>query len=143
MLRKEVIKPDLNHKYAHLCKQSAMPTEWLFGDDLPKAVKELEDQQKATGVVKSHHKFSQHFSYTKFAPYNLSNSPQRYREVGWFPSPRNAQRPFFRGSKVCSPKQTASSSGSAQECKTGTNKQTFQTLAPGVVNSNFGVTWPC
>ena len=33
-LRKQFIKPDINPKYAHLCKAANPVTQWLFGDDL-------------------------------------------------------------------------------------------------------------
>ncbi|EDO40115.1 predicted protein [Nematostella vectensis] len=41
--RKELIKPDLNNEYRHLCSSSSNVTitDQLFGDDLAKEVKEL------------------------------------------------------------------------------------------------------
>lgn len=41
MRRKELIKPDLHHDYKHLCSSSIQSTSWLFGDELPKQVKDL------------------------------------------------------------------------------------------------------
>ena len=53
-LRKELIKPDINSRFAHLCKPSLPATRLLFGDDLGKQVKDLKDQQlAAAGVMKS------------------------------------------------------------------------------------------
>ncbi len=50
-LRKEMLKPVLNAKYAHLCKPSVKPTDLLFGD-LSKMVKELDEAHKASaGLV--------------------------------------------------------------------------------------------
>lgn len=39
--RRELIKPDLHEEYKHLCSSSLEITDQLFGDDLPKQVKEL------------------------------------------------------------------------------------------------------
>ena len=39
--RRELIKPDLHDEYKHLCSSSLAITDQLFGDDLPKQVKEL------------------------------------------------------------------------------------------------------
>lgn len=41
MRRKELIKPDLHHDYKYLCSSSIQSTSWLFGDELPKQVKDL------------------------------------------------------------------------------------------------------
>ncbi|XP_030837256.1 uncharacterized protein LOC105445490 [Strongylocentrotus purpuratus] len=52
-LRKDQIKPDLNAKYSHLCKPATPVSQYLFGDDLTKRVKDLTEQQKAaSGVVR-------------------------------------------------------------------------------------------
>lgn len=64
-LRKEMLKPEINPKYAHLCKPTVVPTEFLFGD-IGKAVKELDEQIKASsGVCRK---------FSRYAPY-----PQRAR----------------------------------------------------------------
>lgn len=100
MLRKDIIKPNLNQKYTHLCKQSVTPAEWLFGDDLPKTVKELEDQQKASVVKSPPYKIGHRIANsTKFMPYNLDSYRQRYRDAGWH-STRGSQRPFLGGANV-------------------------------------------
>ncbi|KAJ8043573.1 hypothetical protein HOLleu_10728 [Holothuria leucospilota] len=52
-VRKELIKPDLHQRYSHLCKQSQLTTQWLFGDDLPKKVKEIDEEHKAVAVMKN------------------------------------------------------------------------------------------
>lgn len=41
MRRKEMIKPDLHDDYKHLCSSSIEPTSFLFGDELPKQLKDL------------------------------------------------------------------------------------------------------
>ena len=42
-LRKDLIKPDLIPRYTHLCKPSVKTTQWLFGDELSKVMKEMDD----------------------------------------------------------------------------------------------------
>lgn len=84
MLRRDLIKPELNRRYAHLCKPSVKTTTWLFGDDLPKAMKDLEERQKATSVVKApKQKFQQRFPRMGFMPSSLTAAQQRYRNAGW------------------------------------------------------------
>ncbi|KAJ8049977.1 hypothetical protein HOLleu_02967 [Holothuria leucospilota] len=61
MFRKESIKPDLNQRYTHLCKQDVKSTRWLFGDDLSKTVKDMDEEQKTAGVMK-HKKFAPRFN---------------------------------------------------------------------------------
>ena len=67
-LRKELIKPDLNNRYTHLCKPRVKTTEWLFGDDLHKAVKELDEEQKTVGVMRSRQGRHSHRG-RRFTPY--------------------------------------------------------------------------
>ena len=52
-VRKEMIKPDLNPEFHHLCSPKNKVTDWLFGDDLGKQVKDLQEESKATrGVMR-------------------------------------------------------------------------------------------
>ena len=44
-LRKELIKPEMNTAYNHLCKASTPVTKFLFGDDLGKRVKDMKEEQ--------------------------------------------------------------------------------------------------
>ena len=39
--QRELIKPDLHNDYKHFCSSSRAITDQLFGDDLPKQVKDL------------------------------------------------------------------------------------------------------
>ena len=53
--RKATIKPTLNPKFAGLCRASPMPPpRQLFGEDLPKQVKDLDDHAKTVGLMRSH-----------------------------------------------------------------------------------------
>ena len=49
-LRKEMLKQDINPKYAHLCRPTVKPTEFLFGD-IGKHVKEFDEQYKASAGI--------------------------------------------------------------------------------------------
>ena len=51
MLRRDLIKPDLNSKFAQPCKPEVQTTEYLFGDDLSKHIKDLSEVHKATDAV--------------------------------------------------------------------------------------------
>ncbi|XP_078251170.1 uncharacterized protein LOC144590428 [Rhinoraja longicauda] len=50
----EIIKPALNPKFAGLCKTpGSEPPILLFGKDLPKKVKDLEEESKTFGLVRA------------------------------------------------------------------------------------------
>lgn len=68
MLRREMIKPGLHDKFANLCKPSIPVTENLFGDDLTRHIKDIDEVHKATGKM---------VRYPRFAPY-----PQKGRGKG-------------------------------------------------------------
>jgi hypothetical protein len=51
MLRRELIKPDLNARFVHLCKPAVKTTSHLFGDELSKHIKELNEVHKATESI--------------------------------------------------------------------------------------------
>lgn len=46
LARREFMKPDVNSNYGHLCAQSVPYTSLLFGDDVSKAAKDVEDTRK-------------------------------------------------------------------------------------------------
>lgn len=54
-IRKDAIRPEVKPKYAHLCKASNMQSaKHLFGEDLSKQVKDLQEGLKAAvGLVKT------------------------------------------------------------------------------------------
>ncbi|XP_072043249.1 uncharacterized protein [Amphiura filiformis] len=87
-LRKELIKPELNKRYVHLCKPTVKPTEWLFGDQLSKTVKDLDEEQKAAGVMRGYayggRTFTSNYAGRPFRKkfYNHHNSAP-YHGAGW------------------------------------------------------------
>ena len=46
--RRELIRPDLNEEYKQLCSSQTPTSKFLFGDDLPKAVKEISETNKVS-----------------------------------------------------------------------------------------------
>ena len=52
--RRELIKPDLHNDYKHLCSSSLAITDLLFGDDLPKQVKDLTEVNRVGKKVTTH-----------------------------------------------------------------------------------------
>ena len=46
MKRRELIKPDLNPPYTRLCKEDIKPSAKLFGDNLPKHLKDMAEAKK-------------------------------------------------------------------------------------------------
>lgn len=50
--RHELIKPDVNDHFKQLCSSQNLVTKLLFGDDLPKSVKEISETNKV-GVIKA------------------------------------------------------------------------------------------
>ncbi|XP_030829504.1 uncharacterized protein LOC115919545 [Strongylocentrotus purpuratus] len=133
-LRKDQIKPDLNAKYSHLCKPATPVSQYLFGDDLTKRVKDLTEQQKAaSGVVRG-----QRTPRPQYHPYRTqASSTFQYRRQGWnratgtsqtFPSSRpasgNYNTPFLgqrtqRGRPYRAPPHT-------QTMSMGKQTQSFQ-----------------
>jgi len=57
--RRELIKPELNDQFKQLCSSQTPVTKLLFGDDLPKSVKEISETNKVGVKVSS--KQSNHF----------------------------------------------------------------------------------
>ena len=51
--RRELIKPDLNDHFKQLCGSHTPVTKLLFGDDLPKSVKEISETNKVGVKVSS------------------------------------------------------------------------------------------
>ena len=98
LLRKELIKPDINHKFSHLCKHTNKPSQFLFGDDLPKSVKELEEEHKTVGAMKLP---KRNFA-SRFNPLRFSQMREKHRQAGWvrpsrpFLGEQRLQRPYPR-----------------------------------------------
>lgn len=91
-LRKDFIKPDLNSRYAHLCKPSTPVTRLLFGDNLSKQVKEMKDQQLATaGVTKGQGRPRTHERYHPYQGRAMTQQ-RHYAAAGW--NTGKAYRPF-------------------------------------------------
>ena len=96
-VRKEFIKPDMNQQYHHLCKPSTKVTKQLFGDDLGKQVKEIQDQNKTVaGMVKQRYhpyKKAQHASHhdRRSSSYRPRDKDRKSRKM----VPGSNSRPFL------------------------------------------------
>ncbi len=87
-LRKDLIKPDLNSRYTHLCKPDNPVSKLLFGDNLSKKVKDMNDEQKATAGVmigqrKPHTGFHPYKGYRPASMQAGYDRQRTYREAGW------------------------------------------------------------
>ena len=90
--RRELIKPDLHNDYKHLCSSSIPITDQLFGDDLPKQVKDLTEVNRVgKKVTTSTGSFSRsHFDSRNSRTYT-SHSSSRGRGY------RYGRKPFLGG----------------------------------------------
>ncbi|XP_071950052.1 uncharacterized protein [Antedon mediterranea] len=100
-LRKEMLKPEINAKYTHLCKPSIKPTEYLFGD-LSTTVKKLDEERKATAGLfnfKSYQPKTRSNNY-RYQPYNRNGKPflGQTRRHKWSTNNYN-QTKFYQGKK--------------------------------------------
>lgn len=73
--RRELMKPDLNNDYKHLCSSSSSVTitDQLFGDDLAKEVKELTEVNRVGKKVATNHGSAQRSRYDPRNTRNFSN----------------------------------------------------------------------
>jgi hypothetical protein len=83
--RKSQMKMGINPEFASLCESSGVPiTDNLFGDDLPKHVRDLAEMNKITKQLMKDN--------GRFAPYKLQQSPSHNRN-----QQRRPQPPFLTG----------------------------------------------
>lgn len=68
--RRELIKPEMSFEYIHLCSQSVEYTSNLFGDDVQKRAKEIEDCSKISNKIQSgsggHGGYNSGYGYNRF-----------------------------------------------------------------------------
>jgi hypothetical protein len=53
MLRRELMKTNMKGEYSHLCSHNVKYTSYLFGDDVPKTVKEIGDCSRISNKLSS------------------------------------------------------------------------------------------
>ncbi|XP_071506285.1 uncharacterized protein [Diadema antillarum] len=99
-VRKDLIKPDINSEYVHLCKPSTPVTQLLFGDDLTRQMKDLKEQHKASaGVMRTQQKHISRPSGS-FHPYRrpfYSGARRQARDAGWTGARSAAASRFVHG----------------------------------------------
>lgn len=94
MVRKDLLKPELKREFSHLCNHSIPYTNWLFGDDVSKTVKEIEESSRMGHKV--HH--GSYSSYPKRGvmrgrfrggfrprPYSTTSTSTTSRGRGYYP----------------------------------------------------------
>ncbi|XP_011676926.2 uncharacterized protein LOC105444406 [Strongylocentrotus purpuratus] len=106
-MRKNLIKPDLNPLFHHLCRPTYPVTKHLFGEDLGRQVKELQEQQKATAGVMNTRNQPQDRHQRSYHPYRKVTDYAKHtmKRAGWFPNQDqgnsssrmygNSERPFL------------------------------------------------
>lgn len=108
MVRRDLFKPELKDEYAHLCTHSLPYTSWLFGDDVSKKTKEIEDSNKLGYKI---HKSGFRGSFR-----GRGNFRGRYRGRGRGTGTRG--KPYYQSS------YTASNNDTKNVSKKGTGKPT-------------------
>jgi len=81
MVRRDLVKPELKKEFGFLCNHNIPNTGWLFGDDVSKTVKEIEDSSKMG------HKVNQGgLTYRKWPMHGRGgfSGAYRYRPYGSF-----------------------------------------------------------
>ena len=83
MRHKEMIKPDLHDDYKHLCLSSIEPTSFLFGNELPKQVKDLTEVNRVgKKVTHSCSSKANAFRYKSRASFGYGRNA-RYHSSKW------------------------------------------------------------
>ena len=97
--RHELIKPDLNNQFKQLCGSHTPVTKLLFGDDLPKSVKEIPETNKVGVKVSSkpptHYHKQQKRSNFAHRPHNQSQKHFLWKYQG--PGKRSHLDPKKKG----------------------------------------------
>ena len=98
MKRRELIKPDLNDQFKQLCGSQTPVTKLLFGDDLPKSVKEISETNKVGVKVSSkqpHYNKEQKRSNFSHCPHHQNQKPFLWKYQG--PGKRSHLDPKKKG----------------------------------------------
>jgi len=84
--RRELIKPDLNDQFKQRCGSHTQVTKLLFGDDLPKSVKEISETNKVGVKVSSepttHYNKQQKRSNFSYRTHQESQKPFLWKNQG-------------------------------------------------------------
>ena len=77
--RREKIKPELNQNYRHISVEKSEHPKHLFGDDLPKILKDVAETNKVgTPPIKQHHRISKLFFIQKPGVPSKRHHPQQH-----------------------------------------------------------------
>ena len=78
-VRRMMLKPNIDQKYHQLCTRNLEVTDFLFGDDVSKKVKDINDAQKMKGLVSASSKNWRPAGGCSFPGCNYANSRGRGR----------------------------------------------------------------
>ena len=96
--RREPLKPELHPSYRHLCHPSNPITSQLFGDDLPKAVKDIAEANKISSKLHGERKPSDRRDKRQrsrsFAGQNSRTPYRPYRSNFFASGSKNYQHPL-------------------------------------------------
>ena len=95
MVKRDLFKPELKDEYSHLCTHSLPYTSWLFGNDISKKTKEIEDSNKLGYKI---HKSGSRGSFRDRS--NFRGSSFRGRSAG------NRGKPYYQSSYLSSSNDT-------------------------------------
>ena len=85
--RRERLKPELHPSYRHLCNPSNTITSQLFGDDLPKPVKDIAEANKISSKIHGDRRSAdRRDKRQRSRPFAGSNSRAPYRPNSYYPS---------------------------------------------------------
>lgn len=95
--RRERLKPELHPSYRHLCNPSNTITSQLFGDDLPKAVKDIAEANRVSSKIHGDKRSADRRNKRQRSrPFAGSNSRTPYRSNFYYTSgSKNYHRPFL------------------------------------------------
>ena len=108
--RKELIKPDLDKSYKRLCGGKRPVSTWLFGDELTKQIKDINESQKVGRKVTGHS--PGHYGHSRFhrkgtgrGSYHSHYKPYQQGHGGTGPFLKG-RKPYFNKKKGEHKKQT-------------------------------------
>lgn len=76
--RRELMKPDMNPEYRQLCSAQVPVTKLLFGDDLPKSIKDLKETNKVAGKLGFQSCKGKNAYHANKGKHFLGQRPQKY-----------------------------------------------------------------
>ena len=121
--RRDLIKPDLNDKFAQLCSLEKPGTTLLFGTDLPQAIKDINETNKVGYEIANKSGYKP-YSRGGYNPYNRGGYNKSYTQRG----PKN-----WQGNRGYNPRYQ---SGGFQNRNNNNNKNNYRNNKNSKNNNN-------